>query len=333
MSLSSLRSIFADCPPAPVPMPEHLVAHRTRRRHGAVMAFSGRLALVIASLPLAGCQSGSLGIPHGLHNSSKAFTAAADMRRSDWSDPAEMERAWQAALVRIPEPDGGFLSTTIAALGQGGSQPRGVWPTVIYMHGCSGIWPGTLTRINFLARNGYAVIAPASFARLKYPRSCRPETHEGGLYRPILGMRQHDAGHAIASAKGLPWVDSGNVFLMGLSEGGITTATFARYNSPPHAVQARVVEGWTCQSGWPEQAGINAPRTEPVLTLVGARDPWFQNPWNQGSCRPFLDGSNGSRSVVYDTGYLQSRHELLEDAGVQRTVLEFLRQHTSRPPG
>ena len=299
------------------------------RRAGFLTTVAKQWPLAMSLLVLWGCQSGSLGIPHGLHNSTKAFTAAADMRRSDWSDPEEMERAWQAALVRIPEPGGGTVSTTVAMLDQDAPSAQGRWPTVIYLHGCSGIWPGTLTRINFLARNGYAVIAPASFARRKYPRSCRTDTHEGGLYRPVLGMRQHDAGHAIASARALPWVDSENVFLMGLSEGGITTATFAG-SGPEHAVRARVVEGWTCQSGWPEQAGINAPPTEPVLTLVGARDPWFQNPWNKGSCRPFLDGLNGSRAVVYDTGYLQSRHELLEDAEVQQTVLDFLRQHTAR---
>ena len=149
------------------------------------------LVLVTASLALWGCQqTGSLSIPHGLDNSTKAFTSPADMRGSDWSDPAEMERAWQAALVRVPDPDGGFLSTTIAGLREDDGAPSGVWPTVIYMHGCSGIWPGTLTRLNLLARNGYAVIAPASFARLKYPRSCRTETHEGGLYRPVLTIRK-----------------------------------------------------------------------------------------------------------------------------------------------
>ena len=300
------------------------------RHQGFVMTNLGRMLPFVSLLALWGCQqTGSLSIPHGLHNSSKAFTAAADMRGSDWSDPAEMERAWQAALVRIPKPDGGYVGTTVANLQQDGGTPPGVWPTVIYMHGCSGFWPGTLTRINFLARNGYAVIAPASFARAKYPRSCRTDTHEGGLYRPILRIRQHDAGHAIASAKALPWVDSDNVFLMGLSEGGITTATFTG-SGPGQAVRARVVEGWTCQSDWLEQAGINAPSTEPVLTLVGAKDPWFQNPWNKGSCRPFLDGLNGSRSVVYDSGYLAFRHELLEDAGVQRTVLDFLHEQTAR---
>ena len=198
--------------------------------------------LIIALLTLSGCIQG------GLHNSTKVFTDPSDMRPSDWSDPAEMKRAWQAALVRIPKSSGGYVSTTIAELHEGGISPEGVWPTVIYMHGCTGIWSGTKTRINFLARNGYAVVAPASFARLKYPQSCRPDTLQGGLYRPTLKMRQDDAGYAIAKAKTLPWVDKSNVFLMGLSQGGITTATFSS-SRREHSLRARIVEGWTCHGG------------------------------------------------------------------------------------
>ena len=66
---------------------------------------------------------------------------------------------------------GGCVSTTIAELRDRSAAPKGVWPAVIYMHCCAGIWPGTKGRINFLARNEYAALAPASFARKKYPRS------------------------------------------------------------------------------------------------------------------------------------------------------------------
>ena len=278
---------------------------------------------IIVLLALSGC------VTTGLHNSTKVFTEPSDMRPSDWSDPAEMERAWQAALVRIPKSGGGYVSTTIAELQEGHISPEGVWPTVIYMHGCTGIWSGTKTRINLLARNGYAVVAPASFARLKYPQSCRPDTNQGGLYRPTLKMRQNDAGYAIAKAKTFPWVDKSNVFLMGLSQGGITTATFSS-SRREHSLRARIVEGWTCHAGWTEYAGINAPESEPVLTLVGAKDPWFRNHWNQGSCGRFLSKSNGSRSVVYSKGRLSTRHELLEAREVQQTVLDFLDSHRSR---
>ena len=283
------------------------------------------VACLIAVLAIAGC--GSAG--GGLHNSTKAFTPPSEMTRSDWSDPAELERTWLAARVRIPQADGGYASTTMKELNSGAHNIAGTWPTVIYLHGCSGVWSGTYTRINFLAGNGYAVIAPVSFARNKYPKSCNPEGHRGGLYRPTLYMRQNDAGYAIAKAKALSWVDDNNVYLMGLSQGGITTATFTSTDVAT-SVRARVVEGWTCHAGWPEYGGISAPNNEPVLTVVGSGDPWFQNRWTKGDCTKFIDPSNGSRSVVYSSGHLSGRHELLESKEVQDIVLEFLEQHRSR---
>ena len=90
------------------------------------------------------------------------------------------------------------------------------------------------------------------------------------------------------------------------------------------------MEGWTCHAGWPEYGGISAPDSEPVLTLVGSKDPWFQNRWTKGDCTEFIEPSNGSKSVVYSSGYLSTRHELLESEEVQQTVLGFLEQHRSR---
>ena len=283
------------------------------------------MASLAALLALTSC----VGTGTGLHNSSKIFTPPSEMKRSDWSDAAEMERTWLAARVRIPKPGGAYIRATMEELLGGSHTIAGTWPTVIYLHGCSGVWSGTYARINFLARNGYAVIAPVSFARKKYPRSCNTDRHQGGLYRSTLYMRQNDAGYAIAKAKALPWVDNHNVFLMGLSQGGITTATFSSTDAEA-SVQARIVEGWTCHAGWPEYSGLSAPETEPVLTLVGSKDPWFQNRWTKGDCTKFIEPSNGSKSVVYSTGYLSGRHELLESREVQETVLEFLEQHRSR---
>ena len=269
----------------------------------------------------------------GLNNRTKIFTNSDDMQESDWTDPAELERTWQAALVRIPKLNGGYIKTTIKKLTEKKSPVEGVWPTVIYLHGCTGIWDGTYARIKFLAKNGYAVIAPASFARKKYPISCKPSTHESGLYRPTLIMRQNDAGHAIAKAKTLPWVNKADVFLMGLSQGGITTATFSS-QLPIHTVKARIVEGWTCNSGRDEYRGINAPASEPVLTLVASKDPWFQKPSTRGSCEVFLNKSNGSKSVVYSKGVLSKQHGLLGNRKPRKTVLKFLRLHRSQttPP-
>lgn len=260
-------------------------------------------------------------VASNIGNHNKRFTDPNDMKESDWSDPQELERSWNAALVRIPKDKGKYYSATIKDLSKI-QNITGKFPTIIYLHGCSGIWKGTYTRINFFARSGFAVIAPVSFARLKYPQSCDLQTHKGGMHRHTLKMRQNDTGYAIEKAKLLNWVDENNVFLAGLSQGGITTATFS---SKPNAssLKARIIEGWTCHAGWPEYKGINAPNQEPVLSLVGEKDPWFQNQWTRGDCGEFMKNDK-SVSKVFKQGHLSTRHELLEYEEVQNIVLKFL---------
>ena len=270
-------------------------------------------------------ESSVLAQTRGLHNSTKRFTAPGKMSPDDWTSPLEMKRSWQASIVRIPVGRGHSKRVRVSSLERVKSTSK-KYPTIIYMHGCAGVWSGTLRRVTFLANNGYLVIAPASFARKKYPRSCNTKTHKGGLYRPTLRMRQMDAGYAIETAKKLPMVDDNRVVLMGLSQGGITTATFIAKN-PNQRVRLRVIEGWTCHAGWFDYKGLWVPKDVPVLSLVGARDPWFQKRWLKGDCGKFMTKGNGSKSIVYRKGKLAYRHELLEYSRPRRAVLEFLRQH------
>ena len=261
---------------------------------------------------------------NGLNNQTKQFTPNSKMSSADWSSPDELHRTWQAALVRIPKHHqvyaGQISNLPIEAL-----PVKEKLPIVIYLHGCSGVWWGTYIRLDFFAENGFAVVAPASFARAKYPKSCDPATKRAGLYRETLKMRQYDALNAIKNAKQLDWVDSRNIFLVGFSQGGITSATLS--TNIDTTVNARVIEGWTCHAGWSEYRGINAPVSEPVLALVADQDPWFQDSWTRGSCGRYMNSENGSRSMVYRTGSLMSKHSLLDDSDVQNRVLEFLHTH------
>jgi len=261
---------------------------------------------------------------NGLNNQTKQFTPNSEMSSADWSSPDELHRTWQAALVRIPRNQQVFAGQ-ISDLPLEGVSVEKQLPTVIYLHGCSGIWWGTYIRLDFFAENGFAVIAPASFARAKYPKSCDPATKRAGLYRETLKMRQYDALNAIKNAKRLNWVDSKNLFLVGFSQGGITSATLS--TNIDTTVNARVIEGWTCHAGWNEYRGTNAPTSQPVLALVADQDPWFQDSWTRGSCGRYMNSENGSRSMVYRTGSLMSKHSLLDDPDVQALVLEFLRSH------
>lgn len=268
--------------------------------------------------------------PPGLHNDTKVFTDPDQMTEADWTNEAETLRTWQAALIRVPLEGGGSAPATLSELADRFSADGKRHATVIYLHGCSGIWAGTHQRMKFLADNGYLVIAPASFARQKYPKSCDPVTHEGGLYRHTLKMRQADAGYAIQQARALPFVAPDQIALMGLSQGAITTATFDG-RDPTQRVAARVVEGWTCTAGWSEYGGIAAPRSEPVLTLVARDDPWFQSSWTKGDCGYAIDRTNGSASIVYTEPDLVDQHELLGHVGPQNDVLTFLATHMGTP--
>ena len=266
----------------------------------------------------------SLASGNGLNNQTKQFTPNSEMSAADWSSLSELHRTWHAALVRIPHNHKVFVGQ-ISDLPLEDLPVKAKLPTVIYLHGCSGIWWKTYIRLDFFAENGFAVIAPASFARSKYPKSCDPATKRAGLYRETLKMRQYDALNAIKYARQLDWVDARNIFLVGFSEGGITSATVSTdFDS---GVNARVIEGWTCHAGWSEYRGANAPISEPVLALVADQDPWFQNSWTRGSCGRYMNSENGSRSVVYSTGSLKAKHSLLDDSDVQNRVLEFLQAH------
>jgi len=231
------------------------------------------------------------------------------------TDPAELERTWQAAKVRVPLRDEtltGRISDLVV--------PDGVrLPLVVYLHGCAGFWRGTDRTLDWLAEQGYAVIAPDGFARRYKPVSCDPIGRRGGLHRGVLAFRQAEADFALKRARTMAWVDADNVFLVGLSEGAITAATY----SGGQPVNARVIEGWTCHAGWPEYGGLKAPAAEPVLSLVSGDDPWFQLAVLKGDCGPYLK-NDASRSVVFREAPLGHRHDLLWHDDARALVRDFL---------
>jgi len=248
----------------------------------------------------------------------KGKTSPSEMLSTDWYDPEELKRTWENAKVRIPL-ETGLVKATMKNLGN--IPPGKKFPVVIYMHGCNGFWAGTDMGVDFLADLNFAVIATNSFARKKVPTSCEPLKHRAGLYRPTLIMRQYEAAYAIQEARKMTWVDDANIILMGLSQGGITAATFTG-----EPVKARIIEGWGCHAGWSEYHGLNAPESEPVLSLLGQKDPWFKHPDLQGDCGEFMLNDQ-SESVVFDSGSLRYRHELIEYDEVKQIVEAFLEKH------
>jgi hypothetical protein len=172
---------------------------------------------------------------------------------------------------------------------------------------------------------GYAVVLPDSYARKYKPKSCDLTTITPGLHRGVLAWRHAEADYAIKQARTIPWLDADNVFLAGLSEGGVTVAT---YRGEP--VNARIIEGWTCRSTlWAEYVGMNAPESEPVLALVSAEDPWFYKRPTAGDCGSMLNKKNGSKSIVYTEESLINRHWLNWHDKPKGEMLNFIKVHTN----
>ncbi|MEE9335382.1 MAG: hypothetical protein V3U65_14930 [Granulosicoccaceae bacterium] len=242
----------------------------------------------------------------------------------------EMELTWQAALVRVPSSDGSVIDTTVNELASGEVVPDQTYPVVIYLHGCNGFWSGTYFRINWLAQNGFVVIAPLSFARSFYPQSCDPSTNTGGFYRSTGIMRQYDAGYAINKVREFAWADKDNLILAGFSEGGIATANYANSENPEGYLKARIIEGWPCKTGWLEYQGIKAPASQAVLALVADEDPWYRPSYHQGDCGEFMNSNNGSLSFVVDYEPLRFEHALWGQAEIQEIVRTFLQEQLIR---
>lgn len=240
------------------------------------------------------------------------------------SDPTELQRTWNGGELWLHRTIDGVDVTAIGyrldvGLGILSAIPAGtVLPTVLYMHGCSGFGPSARSDAAMLSDAGYLVLMPNSFARTYKPRSCDPQSARGGFHREVLAWRHAEVAYALQQTRKLPYVDQRNIFLMGFSEGGIAAATF-----PGGGFAARVVTGWTCHSAWPEYRGINAPPSEPVLSVVASRDPWFQRPELSGECGSFMNGRPESRSVIVEADV----HHVNSRPDVQEEILRFLVTH------
>jgi len=238
------------------------------------------------------------------------------------SDKAELQRTWQSAWVFVPAANETGYSRVAATelddyLAGRERRPRAV---ILYAHGCDGLSGITTASGRYLARAGYVVVAPDSYARRYKPVSCKPARHAGSLHRAVLGWRQNELHFAMDKLLEMEAVHGLPLVLMGHSEGGITVATIG---AMPAAV-ARIIEGWTCHAGWPEYRGLAAPDTQPVLALVGAADPWFALRQLHGDCGAFMEGA-AQRSIVFHAPDERAQqHWLSFHAEVRDTILQFI---------
>ena len=245
---------------------------------------------------------------------------------------ADIERTWREALVVLPPATGAAAPVLVrqsrAALDRHVRKfPPGTrFPTVVFMHGCTGI--GNLPFLEELGRQGYAVVAPDSFARRYRPLQCDPETSRGGRNLFVYDLRTAELTYALERLPEQQWVDLDNLFLIGASEGAVTAALFRG-----DVFNARVIAQWTC-TGAPLVAGIDAPLRTPVLAIVREDDPYYaaaNTPGQQGHCGLHMADRADSQSLVVRAGAGDKAHDVLGDPGAVAAILGFLRDQRQGP--
>lgn len=239
---------------------------------------------------------------------------------------SEIARTFDYAYVVMPPNDTQqALATRMRAPALAdylASLPGVRFPTVLFLHGCDGL--AGLNPLRAIARRGFAVVAPDSFARRFRPPQCDTVTQTGGKNLYVYDFRAAEITYALQRMRRLPWVDQRRLFLVGHSEGGLAAAHYRG-----DAFRARVIAEWTCH-GAPVVAGLSAPPDEPVLAVVRANDPWYRRAGGRGQggdCGTFFGPRPRSRSIVLRQGQL---HDVMSDAEGIGPILEFLSEEAKR---
>lgn len=244
--------------------------------------------------------------------------------------PSDLELTWDRAMVALPGRDSGQpIVTRMDDLSRDDSlraaDTRRL-PTVVYMHGCTGLGSGDEAFLHRLAEHGYAVIAPDSMARRYRPWQCDPKTQTGGHNTFVYDFRQAEIDYALNRMPALTWVDQKDLFLIGASEGGVAAALY-RGND----FKARVIAQWTCHGG-PLIRGLSAPEDEPVLAVVHKNDPWYDSDHtvNQaGDCGAYFGTRPDSKSLVLPKGHM---HDVLRDGEALKAIFAFLDSQRGNSP-
>ncbi|MFQ5535113.1 MAG: dienelactone hydrolase family protein [Sphingomonadales bacterium] len=247
---------------------------------------------------------------------------------------SDLGKTWLGAAVALPPQPGekARVASMARAFPRKGEietrTPAGralrQYPVVVYLHGCTGLGTTGRAFMAEMAGRGYVVVAPNSMARKFRPLQCDPRTKTGGHNLYVYEFRLAEVAFALERIREAPWADPDNLFLVGVSEGGVAAALYRG-----DGFRARVILQWTCHGGSLVR-GIAAPADSPILAVVRGRDPWYdpaRTSGQQGDCGAFLGKRPNSDSIVLGDG---AGHGVLGDQKVMSTVVDFIVELTAR---
>lgn len=216
------------------------------------------------------------------------------------SDPQELERTWGNALVSLPERLGGALGRLVRdgrleeAISQSNNAEK--WPLILFMHYCEGLGHHR-EDMRRLAKLGFIVIGPDSFARQHRPLGCYEDRVKFNRYfDAAVAFQKAELDYAVQKLSKFKWIDRKNFFLFGSGMGGLVVAHYEGNEFAGH-----LIEGWGCRGPNPIFDGIWAPPDVRVFTTVSRNTPFLKrNPGFSVDCDSFVKQRKESVSVVLD---------------------------------
>lgn len=231
-------------------------------------------------------------------------------------DVGDLTRTWQEAFVAAPGSTrvGRNLHELNSRLEVGDQ----IYPTVLYLHGCTGIGKRELKFGQEITDLGFVFVAPDSMARRYRPLQCDPAKKTGGKNLFVYDFRSAELRYALDRLLELDWVDRNNLFLIGGSEGAVSAAQYRG-----DEFRARILLQWTCH-GAPLVAGIAAPENEPILAVVNWSDPWYdeaRTAGQSGHCGEYFGERPDSVSIVLER---PGKHDVLTVKRIRKQIKRFL---------
>lgn len=234
------------------------------------------------------------------------------------SAAVEVEKSWEKAVAYAPNST---KKTTVDKLSL--DKPA---PVLIFLHGCTGLYPDHpadhFDWAELIARQGFVVVMPNSFARPGRQPNCAPsKPGVAGQFPSADSYRQEEIGYALQRLLEVRWADKSNIFLMGHSEGGIATAT-----SKHEGFKGLIISGWTCTHARnPRYDGIFAPQEVPVLAIAFLDDPFRKGRPQEGRCANKADGRK-----VTQIDLSGSSHGTYSERAARLAVERFLAENIAR---
>ena len=170
----------------------------------------------------------------------------------------------------------------------------GPFPAIVLAHTCGGVSDQTEMWAKRLVSWGYVVVAPDSFG----PRGEKNVCSKGGV---VSGnMRVADVAGALDFLNAQPFVQRGNIGLIGHSHGGWTAvrAVQKNYGLAQRGLKASVAYYPLCNAAFDTRVDV------PLLILIGDKDDWTP----ADSCRKLQAAGFDRPDMVEAIYYPNARH-------------------------